>query len=190
MIALPAPIAARLLQSVDAPLTTELAAIRYASAAVVSLAYDRQQIKHRLDGFGFVVPAIERRPILSASFSSVKFPDRAPTGKALIRVFIGGACQPELYELPDDQIVRLAEDELADLLGITGPPLLSTLARWPQSMAQYHLGHLDRVARIELRVAQLSGLALAGNGYRGVGIPSAIHSGEAAVERLMQIVAD
>ena len=171
---------------VEAPLSAELAAIPYASTAVVSLAYDRSQIAHPLDGFGFVVPAIEGRRILSASFSSQKFPGRAPADKVLLRIFIGGACQPEYLERNDAELQQLAAEEIADLLGASGQPLFATIARWPQSMPQYHLGHLDRVAKIESRVAGIPGLALAGNAFRGVGIPQVIQSGEAAAERIVE----
>ncbi len=185
VFAVPTPLASQLLTGVDGELVAELSAIEYAGAVVVSSAYDRDQIVHPLDGFGFVVPAIERRRILSASFSSVKFPGRAPEGKILIRTFVGGACQPEFAELPDDQLRQLVREELAELLGIRGEPQLSLIARWKKSMPQYHLGHLERVARIEARIAALPNIALAGNGYRGVGIPQAIHSGEQAAERIL-----
>jgi oxygen-dependent protoporphyrinogen oxidase len=186
IIAAPAPIAASLLAEVDRDLAAELLAIEYGGAVVVSMAFDRHQIRHALDGFGFVVPAIERRRILSASFSSVKFPGRAPANKVLIRTFVGGACQHELTELSDADLESLVSKELTDLLGISGSPLWTMIARWSNSMPQYHLDHLDRVARIESRVAAMPGLALAGNAYRGVGIPHAIHSGEQAAEEVLK----
>ncbi len=185
IVAVAAPIAARLLKDVDTILAAELAAIEFAGAVVVSMAFDRQQIRHPLDGFGFVVPAIERRRILSASFSSEKFPGRAPEGRVLVRAFVGGACQRELVDLDDADLERLVRDELSDLLAITGPPLWTMIARWSQSMPQYHLGHLDRVGRIENLVSSIPNLELAGNAYRGVGIPHVIHSGEQAAERLL-----
>ncbi len=186
ILAVSAPVAAGLLGTIDPELARELSEIPFAGAAVVSSAYDRSQIAHPLDGFGFVVPAIERRRILSASFSSVKFPNRAPDGKVLIRTFVGGACQPEIAELPDDALRRVVHEELSELLGIRGEPNWSMIARWTRSMPQYHLGHLDRIARIEARIAAHSGLALAGNSYRGVGIPQAIHSGELAAQACVQ----
>jgi oxygen-dependent protoporphyrinogen oxidase len=185
ILAVPAHVAARFLRAVDPELSSELSSIEYAGAVVVSSAYDRDQIAHPLDGFGFVVPAIERRRILSASFSSIKFPNRAPEEKVLIRTFVGGACQPELAALPDDAMQQLVNEELTDLLGIRGLPRWSLIARWNKSMPQYHLGHLDRVARIDARVATLPGLSLAGSAYRGVGIPHAIRNGEQAAERVL-----
>ena len=137
---------------------------------------------HR-DGFGFVVPKIERRRILACSFSSRKFPGRAPDGCVLLRVFLGGAQQPEMVELPEEELRTIVLEELGELLGATGEPQLFQVVRWRQAMPQYHLGHLERVARIEQAVAALPGLELAGNAYRGVGIPDCIKSGEQAAER-------
>jgi oxygen-dependent protoporphyrinogen oxidase len=134
------------------------------------------------------VPAIERRRILSASFSSVKFPGRAPEGKVLIRVFLGGALQPEIVELDENQLRLIAEEELRDLLSISGGPCLAMVFRWPRAMPQYHLGHLERLQRINNRLSQLPGLALAGNAYEGVGIPQCVCSGEQAAEKVISAI--
>lgn len=183
-----APVAAGLLEGVDRQLADDLRRIEYAGTSIVTLAYGRDQVAHPLDGFGFVVPAVEKRKILAASFSSVKFPGRAPDGAVLVRVFIGGACQAELAELADDELRAIAVDELAALLGTRGAPLFADLARWPRSMPQYHLGHCGLVSRIETAVARWPHLALAGNAYHGVGIPHCIHSGETAAERVAAAV--
>jgi len=182
LIATPAFHAARLLTEVGPELSSELRSIVYASAAIVVLGYRRQQIEHALHGFGFVVPAVEQRQILSASFASIKFPGRAPEDRVLLRVFIGGACQPELVELPNEQLCEIAQRELAELLGARGEPELRQLIRWRNAMPQYSLGHLQRVARITELANQLPRLALAGSAYRGVGLPFCIHSGEVAAE--------
>jgi oxygen-dependent protoporphyrinogen oxidase len=104
----------------------------------------------------------------------------------LIRVFVGGACQPELAALPDRELQDLAVSELADLFGASGTPELCKVVRWERAMPQYHVGHLDRVARIELRLAEIPDLALAGNAFRGVGIPFCIRSGELAAEKVVK----
>jgi oxygen-dependent protoporphyrinogen oxidase len=184
IIALPAPAAASLLQHVDAKLAAELAAIPYAGCVVVSCAFRRDQIAHPLDSFGFVVPQVEGRRIIAASFASNKFPSRAPDDCVLIRTFVGGSLQPALMDLDDDALRRLVLDELADLLAIKGLPAWIDIARWPAAMPQYHVGHLASVARIERLAARWPGLELAGNAYRGVGIPQCITSGEAAAERV------
>jgi oxygen-dependent protoporphyrinogen oxidase len=184
IIAAPAPAAAILLHEFDPNLAADLAAIEYAGCAVISLGFQRSQLPPPLDGFGFVVPQIENRSIIAASFASHKFPGRAPADAVLIRVFVGGALQPEMLRLDDDQLRRLALDELAELLHITGMPHTSDVARWLGSMPQYHVGHLARVARIEQRACNYAGLALAGNAYHGVGIPQCIASGQSAAERI------
>ncbi|MGH7262807.1 MAG: protoporphyrinogen oxidase, partial [Candidatus Rokuibacteriota bacterium] len=172
--------ASRLVRPLDPSLAYLLEAIPYASGATVTLAYRREEIAHPLDGFGFVVPRLERRPILACTFSSVKYPGRAPAGYALLRVFVGGALGGEVLKEDDDRIVAIARAQLGELVGISRPPLLTRLYRHPASMAQYLVGHLGTVAAIERRVATHRGLALAGSAYRGVGISDCIHSGETA----------
>ncbi|MEX2357324.1 MAG: protoporphyrinogen oxidase, partial [Pirellulaceae bacterium] len=179
IVAAPAPHAANLLRG-ETELAKELEAIPYAGCSLVILTVDEKQIKRPIRGFGFVVPEIEKRKILAASFASYKFPDRAPEGKTVIRVFVGGACQPELGHLPDDRLRAIVQEELGDLIGLVGEPEQCLITRWHGKMPQYHLNHLDRVERIERHQDQLPGLALAGNAYRGVGIPQCIHSGEEA----------
>jgi oxygen-dependent protoporphyrinogen oxidase len=188
IIALPSHAAAKALKACNPQLAAELAAIAYAGCAVVSLGFLRRQIGHALDGFGFVVPQVERRRIIAASFASLKFPGRSPHDGVLIRVFVGGALQPELLQLSDSDLSRLALDELTDLLAVTGRPLVTDIARWPASMPQYQVGHLERMARIERLSAQWPNFALAGNAYHGVGIPQCILSGETAAERIATFV--
>ncbi len=188
VLATPAHHAARLVSGVDRELAALLGGIEYASSAVVALAYRREQITWPLAGFGFVVPCIERRRILAGSFASLKFPGRAPQDSVLVRVFVGGAHQPELVDLPDDELYRIVQEELADLIGARGAPHLTLATRWPHAMPQYHVGHGERVTQIQARVQALPGLALAGSAYRGVGIPQCIHSGESAAAQVLQEV--
>jgi oxygen-dependent protoporphyrinogen oxidase len=184
VIATPAYATADLLKTIDAELSAELAAIEYAGCAVVSLGFGQGQVDQPLEGFGFVVPYVERRRIIAASFASQKFTGRAPAGTFLVRAFLGGALQPELLHLPDAELRQIALEELRELLGIRGEPLIADIARWPRSMPQYHVGHLARVARIEQLAARYPTLALAGNAYHGVGIPQCIASAHSAAERI------
>jgi oxygen-dependent protoporphyrinogen oxidase len=186
VLATPANSAAGILRSTDRELAGELEQIPHAGCAVVSLGYRREDIAHRLDGFGFVVPLIEGRKILSASFSSVKFSGRAPEQSVLLRVFIGGACQPELVELSQSELISLAQRELRDLLGVKREPWAVDVAHWPAAMPQYHVGHVQRVQRVRRLTAEHRGLELAGKSYDGVGIPSCIRSGEQAAEQLLK----
>jgi protoporphyrinogen/coproporphyrinogen III oxidase len=176
---------APLVAGFDPELARLLGGIGYASSATVTLAYPRAAIGHPLDGFGFVVPRGEGRAALACTFSSVKYPGRAPEGTVLLRAFLGGARAEDVLAHDDARLVLLAEADLAGLLRITGPPLLARVARHPASMPQYEVGHLDRVASIEARLRSWPGLALAGGAYRGVGIPDCIHSGEDAAERIV-----
>ncbi len=176
---------ARLSRYLDPALARLLETIPYAPAATVTLAYRREEIPHPLDGFGFVVPRVEGRPILACTFSSVKYPGRAPEGFVLLRVFLGGALNAEILQDDDERLLALSRSELAEVLGVVAPPCLSRVHRFPASMAQYHLGHLDRVAAIERRAAAHPGLALAGGAYRGVGIADCIRSGEEGASRVI-----
>jgi oxygen-dependent protoporphyrinogen oxidase len=187
-LALPAPQAGQLLAETHADLSTALQDIPYASSAIVNLAYRRADIAHPLNGMGFVVPAVEKRPMMACSFISVKFAGRAPDDHVLLRVFIGGALQSEQYELSDQDIQHTAHQELQPILGITGEPVLVTMSRHARSMPQYHLEHLQRVANIETLANRLPGLVLAGNAYHGVGIPDCVHSGNTAAQALLNIL--
>jgi oxygen-dependent protoporphyrinogen oxidase len=173
--------AARLLRYVDPTLATLLEQIEYAGAATVSLGYLRADVPHPLDGFGFVVPRSEGRAVLAGTFSSVKYPGRAPAGHVLLRCFLGGALNAGLLAEDDAALVARARGELREALGVTAAPILTRVARWPASMPQYHVGHLARV-EIERRLAAMPGVGLAGGAYRGVGIADCIRSGEAAAE--------
>ncbi|HET6422376.1 MAG TPA: protoporphyrinogen oxidase [Planctomycetaceae bacterium] len=182
---LPTARSAALFENVDPQLATSLRDIEYASSTIVVTGHDLADIAHPLNAFGLVIPHRERRRILAVSFNTRKFPNRAPAGRTLLRTFVGGAMQPELAELDDAATVQLVREELAATLGVQGEPDFAIVVRYPRAMPQYHLGHCDRVAVIERQVAAHPGLHLAGNAYRGVGIPDAIHSGEQAAERVL-----
>lgn len=183
IVAAPAPHAARVLRSLSPEIAHELEGIAYASSATVSLAFRRSEIANPLDGFGFVVPHIERRGIIACTYTSVKYPGRAPEGGVLLRAFVGGALQEELVERDDAELVAIVRSELRSLLGITAEPVLTNIHRHTRAMPQYRVGHLDRMARIDKELVRNPGLYLAGNAYRGVGVPDCIHSGETAAEQ-------
>lgn len=177
---------ARLLRDLDPHLARLLGEVPYASSATVSLGYQREEIPRPLDGFGFVVPRSEGRPILACTFSSVKYPWRAPEGHALLRVFLGGALDEGVLKEDDESLVAIARGQLAELLGVTGPPALARVHRHPQAMPQYRVGHLEHVATIERCLDAEPGLKLAGSAYRGVGIADCVRSGEEAASRLVE----
>ena len=165
-------------------LAQELKAIPFASSALVVSGHRLEDVSDPLRAFGLVIPHAEHRRILAVSFSSRKFPDRAPSDHVLLRTFVGGALQPELFGLDDEEIRRLVKSELSEILGVRGQPDFMRVYRYGQAMPQYHVGHLDRVARIEEFIKQHPGLSLAGIAYRGVGVPDVISSGERAAENV------
>lgn len=185
ILATPANITGELVASIAPTASAELLAMEASSTAIVVIGHERAKISHPLDAFGFVVPACESRQILAASFASNKYPGRAPAGKVLIRVFVGGALQKELLNQTDEQLAELVRAELHDLLGMTGEGDFLQVLRWNDSMPQYNLGHLDRVAKIENDIARLPGLELAGKTFSGVGLPACIRSAEQAASRLL-----
>jgi oxygen-dependent protoporphyrinogen oxidase len=185
IVTTPAPATAALIRSVDERMAELLGGVEYSSCAIVQLAYPTDQVKQPLDAAGMVVPHVEGRPLQACSFTSVKYAGRAPDGTVLMRAFFGGALQPELLELDDDRLVELAREELNTLLGVEGAPILTSVKRWDQSMPQYHVGHVPRVAEIEELAARHPGLELAGATFRGVGIPHCINSGQQAAERVL-----
>jgi oxygen-dependent protoporphyrinogen oxidase len=166
-------------------LSSLLSQIEYASTAILVNIYKLSDIRHPLRAFGLVIPAAEKRKIFAVAFASRKFPGRAPEGCIQLRTFIGGAMQPEMLEHSDEELQEIVLSELDDILGVNGKPLFSKLLRHNQSMPQYHLGHLQLVEQIEQQAALYPGLELAGNAYRGVGIPDSIQSAEDAAERLL-----
>jgi len=146
-------------------------------------------VAHPLNASGLVVPAAEKRRILSVSFASRKFAGRAPEGEVVLRTFLGGALQPEILSHSDDELKQITLSELREILGVRGEPRFAVVSRHERAMPQYHVGHLDRVRRIEQLAAAHPRLALAGNAFDGVGIPDCVGSGERAAERVLSAVA-
>jgi len=184
ILATPAYVSGTLLDSLDPELASTLKSIPYASTATVSLAYRQSDLPRPLDGYGYVIPRREGRKALACTWTSTKFPHRAPEGYALIRVFVGRAGQDIPWS--ENELLELAHEELKLTLGITAEPLLARVFMWDKAMPQYNLGHPEILKRIDAALENLPGLALAGNGYRGIGIPDCIHSGEMAVERVLK----
>jgi oxygen-dependent protoporphyrinogen oxidase len=183
-LALPAPAAARLLASCAADVSDGLRAIPYESVAIVNLACRVEDLARPLEGFGLVAPQCERRRLIGVTFSSVKFAERSPEGFTLLRAFVGGAFHRGLLELGDEALIRMVREELRELLGLAGDPVVATIHRHPEAMPQYHLGHLERVAAIETAAARYPGLWLTGNWLRGVGLPDCVAHAQQAAERI------
>jgi len=176
--------AAPLLDGLDHAASVALENIPHVSTAIVALGYDDPAVAARLKGFGYVVPRTERRAVMATTWMSSKWPGRAPEGKALVRGFVGRAGQQEILNCPDDTLVDIVRQELAEVVGVTAEPELAKVVRWDGGMPQYTMGHLERVATLEGACAALSGFAIAGNMFRGVGLPDCIASGERAADKV------
>ena len=180
ILATPAPAAGLLIEMSSVELASELLAIPYNSSATVALGYGQDVRTMLPPGFGFLVPRTEGKRVLATTFVHNKFPHRAPENRALLRCFLGGSRDDAALDLQDEEIVRIVRDELHQILGLTAEPSFTGVFRWKGAMAQYNVGHLERLERIERLRKQMPGLALAGNAYRGIGIPDCIRSGEEA----------
>ncbi len=185
IVAVPAPVATNLVETLNSSLATRLRSIPHGSLAAVTLSVSESAIERPLDAFGFVVPRGEARDVIAATWSSTKWPGRAPRGQALLRVFLGGNGQEQILERPDDVLVASALRELRTLVGLKAPADWVRVDRYNQRMAQYEVGHLDRVQEIERLVDDIGCFALAGSAYRGVGIPDVVRSAEQAAERIV-----
>jgi oxygen-dependent protoporphyrinogen oxidase len=186
IVALPAPAAAQVLRIASPELSAELATIQYSSSITVGLGYDRDVRKSLPPGFGFLVPRSEGKRLLAATFVHNKFPHRAPEDRALLRCFFAGRNAESVWALGDDQIVGIVRNELQQILGLRAEPLFARVYKWKSAMAQYGVGHLDRLERMERLRQQLPGLALAGNAYRGIGVPDCVRSGRDAAKQVVE----
>jgi protoporphyrinogen/coproporphyrinogen III oxidase len=187
ILALPTHAAAQLLAISSLELSTELAAIDYSSSITVGLGYDREVRQSLPPGSGFLVPRSEGKRLLAATFVHNKFPYRAPEDRALLRCFFAGANAENIWQLSDDAIVATVRNELQQILGLRAEPLFARVYKWKSAMAQYSVGHLERLDRIERLRQKLPKLALAGNGYRGIGIPDCIRSGQEAAKQVLNL---
>ncbi len=186
ILATPAYVTAQIVGDLDPEMATALRGIPYASTVTLSVAYPLDAIPQPLNAYGYIIPRAEGRSILACTWTSTKFPHRAPDGYGLMRAFIGRAGDEDVLNHTDAELLQMVRDELRDVLGITAEPLLYRIFRWPQAMPQYTLGHLDRIAAIDRRLAEHPGLYVAGNAYRGIGLPDCIASGEAAADKALK----
>ncbi|WP_447972752.1 protoporphyrinogen oxidase [Nitrospira sp. Kam-Ns4a] len=177
VLATPAYVSADLLEAVSRPAAEVLREIPYASTATVSLVYDAEQLGPAVSGFGFVVPRVEGRALIAATWSSLKWPGRAPPGQALIRCYLGGAGREAILGVDDRVLLQVVRDELRALIGLAAEPVSAEVHRWERAMPQYTLGHLDRLTRLRSALAEHPGLFLTGAAYRGIGIPDCIRDG-------------
>lgn len=177
---------ARMLRSFQPETASLLNGIPYASTATISLAYETEAVDSRIQGYGFVVPRKEQRPLLAATWSSLKWPERSKAGETLIRCYVGGRGREKILEQEDGALVECVRRELANIVGITTPPLFTEIHRWMQGMPQYVLGHQERIATIHRLLAEWPGLYVTGAGFYGIGIPDCIREGTKIGQRVIQ----
>jgi protoporphyrinogen/coproporphyrinogen III oxidase len=185
IVAAPAWAAAEVLRPADGALSEALEKIPYSSSVTMNLVYDGADLDPLPKGFGFLVPATEKRALLACTFLHRKFPGRTAAGKSVLRAFLGGVHNRELLAEPDGRLVDLVRKELFEILRISAVPEMVELRRWPRAMAQYAVGHAERQRRIEERLAALPGLRLVGNAYDGIGISDCIRLGRLAARELL-----
>ncbi|MBI4476155.1 MAG: protoporphyrinogen oxidase [Acidobacteria bacterium] len=174
IVATPAYITGTLLQELDPHLADHCRSIPYVSTASVTLSYAANAVGRAMTGVGFLVPRAERRHILAASWVSSKWPGRAPSEMALLRVFVGSARDTEILRKSDDELCEIAHRELGHFMQIRERPAFTRVYRWERASAQHDVGHLDRVRMIETKIGRFPGLFVTGSGFRGVGIPDCI----------------
>jgi oxygen-dependent protoporphyrinogen oxidase len=182
IVAVPAPLAASLLEPLAPDACAPLRSVRFASTATVLLGYRREDVAHPLDGYGMVIPRTEGLRTTALSFVSTKFPGRAPERRVLLRGFLGGAREPEVLSLDDAAMAALVHREMAPVLGLRGEPVLRRVFRWPGGTPQMEVGHLDKVAAVECAVAAVPGLHLTGAGLRVTGVPDCVADGTRTAE--------
>ena len=183
ILAVPAYVAARLVQDEAPEAARLLRRIRYVSTGTISLAFRAAEVNHPLDGFGLVIPRSERRPINALTWTSTKFDERAPEGYVLLRAFFGGSRNPQMMKAGDKELLTVVRSELKALLGIDARPIFHRIYRWHRANPQYDVGHLKRVRAIE--AALPDHLYVTGSPYRGIGIPDCVHQAQQTVTDLI-----
>jgi protoporphyrinogen/coproporphyrinogen III oxidase len=189
ILAVPSCVAEKLLEDSSANLSSELRGIQYSSSVTVALGFDRKVRALLPPGFGYLVPRGEGKRVLAVTFVHNKFPHRAPEHRALLRCFLGGTRDEPVLELPDDEILQIVRKELHQVLGIETEPRFARVYKWKAAMAQYNVGHLERLQRIEQLRRELSGLFFAGNAYNGIGVPDCVRSGQQAASQALGVEA-
>lgn len=185
VLATPAYVSAELVRPLTPIAGGLLDMIPYASTATIAMAFPRT-LTSAIEGFGFIIPRTEQRDLIAATWTSLKWPHRAPADQLLARCYVGGVGREDILQLDDATLTATVREELAAVCGIRAEPSYTEVNRWWKAMPQYTIGHLDRLAQLDAAVSRYPGLVLTGAGYRGVGIPDCIRDGALAAERVVQ----
>ena len=184
IFATPARIASTMLSGIDSQLAADLGGVQYSSSVTVTMGFLREQLKDCPPGFGFLVPRSEGTRMLATTFVHTKFPFRAPDNKALLRCFLGGARDQGVLQLSDEEITAIVRKEVRQITGLEAEPWFVKVYRWERAMAQYTPGHLERIERIGATLKQMQNLAIAGNFYKGIGVPDCVRTGKEAAQQM------
>ncbi|MDR4479424.1 MAG: protoporphyrinogen oxidase [Nitrospira sp.] len=185
VLATPAYVSADLVRPLTPLAAGLMEMIPYASTATISLVYPAEAVGTRLQGFGFVVPRVEKRDLIAATWTSLKWPHRAPPQEVSVRCYLGGVGREAILQRDDEALVRCVREELASIVGLQAAPHYVEVNRWRRAMPQYTIGHLDRLAQLDAALSRFGGLVVTGAGYRGVGLPDCIRDGaETAAQTL------
>lgn len=185
VLATPAYVSADLVRPLTPIAGGLLDMIPYASTATIAMAFPRAMLSG-IEGFGFIVPRTEQRDLIAATWTSLKWPHRAPEDQLLARCYVGGVGREDILNLDDATLTAKVREELAAICGIRVEPSYTEVNRWWKAMPQYTIGHLDRLAQLDAALSRYPGLILTGAGYRAVGIPDCIRDGALAAERVVQ----
>ena len=186
VLATPAYVSAELVRPLTPMAAGLMDLIPYASTATISLIYPEEAVGNRLQGFGFVVPRIEGRDLIAATWTSLKWPHRAPPQDVSVRCYLGGVGREAILQRDDEALVQCVREELASIVGLQATPHYVEVNRWNRAMPQYTIGHLDRLAQMEAARSRFGGLAVTGAGYRGVGLPDCIRDGAETAAKLLR----
>ena len=184
VLATPAYVSADLLRPLTPIAGGLLDLIPYASTATIAMAFPRT-LTSAIDGFGFIIPRREQRHLIAATWTSLKWPHRAPSDQLLVRCYVGGVGREDILQRDDQVLVATVREELASICGIKAEPIYTEVNRWWKAMPQYTIGHLDRLTQLDVALSRYPGLVLTGAAYRGVGIPDCIRDGAEAAERVI-----
>ncbi len=191
ILATPAHQTGEILRHSFSQIAEQLDEIPYASSAVFAVVLDRAEINSRIDGFGLIIPRVESRHALAISYTSNKYPGRVPAGQILLRIFLGGAMQPEILLRDDCELVEVGLREIREILQWRGSsPKWQALIRWNHAMPQYHIGHTQLMHKLNALLSATPNLYVCGAGYSGVGIPQCIRSGKQAAEHIIQLLSE
>jgi oxygen-dependent protoporphyrinogen oxidase len=189
VLATPAFMSAELLRPLTPLAAGLLDMIPYASTATIAMAYPTSVLGEAVQGFGFIVPRVEQRDLIAATWTSLKWPHRAPPDRLMVRCYVGGVGREAILELDDGALVQRVKSALREICRVTAEPIYTEVNRWMKAMPQYVLGHLERLEQVDVALSRYGGLFLTGAAYRGLGIPDCIRDGAVTADRVVRYFA-